>query len=410
MYIALVKDLSYRDVIVDDDPGGFVLLYLDAAATSMPKLAAVADAMSDYLISGANPGRSGHRMSRWAEEQIWRTRESLAGVFHVKDADRVVLGLNATMMLNSAIHHLSRRGGRVLTSSWEHNSVTRPLFAQVEQGRLRHEVIPPTATAALDLEWLAAELEVGEVSGVVMTWASNVTGCVLPVAEVSALCRLHGVLLIIDAAQAAGYVPVEAALADVLVFAGHKGLGGPQGVGGAVIADGIDLDPFLVGGSGGRSENQSAPRWLPWSQEAGTPNGPGIAGLGAAVAELSISAVRERQARLARLRALLDAGLRNIPRLQMAGPADAQEAVPVLSFTVEGVASSRIGEALEEDHDVLVRTGLHCAPLAHHTLGTIEGGGTVRISLSATATEDDVDAALEAVDATCAKLTKEMAA
>lgn len=349
-------------------------------------------------------------MSRWAEEQIWRTRESLAGVFLVNDPDRVVLGLNATMMLNSAIHHLSRRGGRVLTSAWEHNSVTRPLFAQVEQGLLRHEVIPGSVHAPVDLEWLATELEGGGVSGVVMTWASNVTGCVLPVEAVSALCRMHGVLLIIDAAQAAGYIPVEAGLADVLVFAGHKGLGGPQGVGGAVIADGIELDPFLVGGSGGRSENQSAPRWLPWSQEAGTPNGPGIAGLGAAVADLSVSAVRERQARLARLRALLDAGLRDISHIQMVDPDVAHEAVPVLSFTVEGVASSRVGEALEEDHDVLVRTGLHCAPLAHHTLGTIEGGGTVRISLSATATEGDVDAALEAVGATCTKLTKEIAA
>ncbi|MGN7948949.1 aminotransferase class V-fold PLP-dependent enzyme [Microbacterium sp. 22215] len=386
------------------------MLYLDAAATSMPKPVAVAEAMSEYLIAGANPGRSGHRMSRWAEEQIWRTRESLAGVFLVKDPDRVVLGLNATMMLNSAIHHLSRRGGRVLTSAWEHNSVTRPLFAQVEQGLLRHEVIPGSVHAPVDLEWLATELEGGGVSGVVMTWASNVTGCVLPVEAVSALCRMHGVLLIIDAAQAAGYIPVEAGLADVLVFAGHKGLGGPQGVGGAVIADGIDLDPFLVGGSGGRSENQSAPRWLPWSQEAGTPNGPGIAGLGAAVAELSVSAVRERQARLSRLRALLDAGLRDIAHIQMVDPAVAHESVPVLSFTVEGVASSRVGEALEEDHDVLVRTGLHCAPLAHHTLGTIEGGGTVRISLSATATEGDVDAALEAVGATCTKLTKEIAA
>lgn len=349
-------------------------------------------------------------MSRWAEEQIWRTRESLASVFHVQDPDRVVLGLNATMMLNSAVHHLGRRGGRVLTSAWEHNSVTRPLFAQVEQGLIRHDVIPPTAGSPLDLEWLESELEGGDVSGIVMTWASNVTGRLLPVAEVSALCRFHGVFLVIDAAQVAGYIPVEAGLADVLVFAGHKGLGGPQGVGGAVIADGIELDPFLVGGSGGRSERQSAPRWLPWSQEAGTPNGPGIAGLGAAVAGLSSAAIAERQTRLGLLRAQLEEGLRTIAPLQVVGSADAQETVPVLSFILDGVSSSRVGEALEEDHDVLVRTGLHCAPLAHRTLGTIDGGGTVRISLSTTATENDVEAALDAVDATCTKLNREIAA
>lgn len=373
------------------------MIYLDNAATSFPKGENVVDAVTEYMKNGSNPGRSGHRLALWAEEQITIARTRVNALFRGPGPDHVAFGLNATMALNAVVNHLANRGGRVLISAFEHNSVTRPLHAALLAGKLTYEVIPPSSDSALDLDWLAQELDRGDVVGVVTTWASNVTGAVLPVAQVSDLCRAREVFYCVDAAQAAGYTDVDASVCDVLVFAGHKGLGGPQGVGGAVIGEGITLDSFVSGGSGGRSESPAQPRWLPWSQEAGTANGPGIAGLGAALGGLTAQVVHEREERLGGLRQQLVRGLSGLGDVCVIEGATGSPPTPVVSFVSEHVPSSTIGEKLEEDFDVLVRSGLHCAPLAHSTLGTISTG-TVRLSLGAATDAGDIAQALAAVD------------
>ncbi|MCS5509370.1 aminotransferase class V-fold PLP-dependent enzyme [Curtobacterium flaccumfaciens pv. flaccumfaciens] len=373
------------------------MIYLDSAATSFPKADEVAENIANYVRAGTSPGRSGHRLARWAEERVDAARAQVAQLFSVSDRDRVIFGLNATMELNAVAHHLARQGGTVLTSAFEHNSVSRPLHALDRDGALKHEVIPRTATEPVDLDWLDARLQHGDVTGVIMTWSSNVTGTVLPIASAAELCRANGVLIVADAAQAAGYIPIDASTVDILVFAGHKGLGGPQGVGGAVIGEGVHLEPFIRGGSGGRSESPDQPRWLPWSHESGTVNGPGLAGLAAALKDVTPATVVQRRQRLSDLRAQLVKGLGGLRGVHVIDPPSAEPATAVVSFMVDNAPVSAIGEKLEERWDILVRTGLHCAPMAHQAIGTLTTG-TVRMSLGAQTTAAEVETAVGAIE------------
>ncbi|PPH77934.1 cysteine desulfurase [Rathayibacter sp. AY1D4] len=372
------------------------VIYLDSAATSFPKEHHVVDAMKSYAERGTSPGRSGHRLSAWAEGQVWAARESLADLVKCIDPERVTFSLNATMSLNAVVHHLGSIGGRVLTSAFEHNSVVRPLHAAAQEGSVRHEIIPPSTSGPFDLDRLQEELLAGGVAGVIVTWASNVSGSVLPIREISEICREAGVFIAVDGAQALGYLDVDAGLADVLVFAGHKGLGGPLGVGGAVVGEGVRLSPFVTGGSGGRSESRDHPCWLPWSQEAGTQNGIGIAGLGAALRLLDGAEIARRRRRATDLRERFVTGLSGGGAVTLIESPSAEEPVGVVSFRMNRVTPSVAASLLEERFDILVRAGLHCSPLAHETLGTGDGG-TVRVSFGPRTTTNEVDLALAAV-------------
>ncbi|MWV60756.1 aminotransferase class V-fold PLP-dependent enzyme [Rathayibacter sp. VKM Ac-2754] len=372
------------------------MIYLDSAATSYPKSPSIAEAMERFLESGTSPGRAGHRLASWAEEQVWATRTSLANLVGCRQPDRVTFSLNATMSLNSVANHLGLIGGRVLTSAFEHNSVTRPLAALEAAGRITHEVIPSSSDGPVDLDLFERALRRGDTAGVLMTWASNVSGEVLPVTEISALCREYGVFLALDAAQAFGHLPIDAAVADVVVFAGHKGLGGPQGVGGAVIGEGVSLPPLVRGGSGGRSENPEHPSWLPWSQEAGTLNGVGIAGLGAALAELDQAEIEHRSVHHGALREYFAQKLRDSEGVRPVEVGRRSPTVGVVSFTIDGMKPSSAAAVLEERFDILVRSGLHCAPLAHRTIGS-SAGGTVRVSLGSRTTRSELDATIAAI-------------
>jgi cysteine desulfurase family protein len=373
------------------------ITYLDSAATSYPKSERVITAVTTYLRNAGSPGRSGHRLARWADEQVWAAREQLAILLNAPSPERVTFAVNATMALNAVANHLGHLGGRVLSSSFEHNSVTRPLRALETKGIIEYELVPPSRDEPLDLDWLEAQISEGGVSGVVLTWASNVSGTVMPVRDVSAVCRKYGVLFVVDAAQAAGHVPVDAPVADVLVFAGHKGLGGPQGVGGAVLGENANLEPFVRGGSGGRSESIDQPRWLPWSQEAGTMNGPGIAGLVGALSELTPASIAEDSRRVAALRERLEFDLQKIEGVTVVRHSSSTPPVGVLSFVADEITSSSFGALLEERFNILVRTGLHCAPVAHQTLGTFDDG-TVRISIDAKTTLQEIDTAVDAIN------------
>ncbi|MBC7223745.1 MAG: aminotransferase class V-fold PLP-dependent enzyme [Anaerolineae bacterium] len=378
------------------------LIYLDNAATSWPKPPQVAQAMVDFLERvGANPGRSGHRLSVVAARLLYEAREALAELFHAPDPLRVVFGLNATEALNLALHGLLRPGDHVVTSSMEHNSVMRPLRALERQG-VEVTVVPCSPEGTLAPQDVERAI-LPHTKMVVLTHASNVVGTLLPIREVGEIARRHGVLFAVDAAQTAGAVPIDMAAdaIDLLCFTGHKALLGPMGTGGLVLGERVDpsaLRPLKQGGTGSRSEYEEHPDFLPDLGEAGTPNAVGVAGLLAGVRWVQERGVEALQAHEQALTARLLDGLAGIPGVTVYGPLDASLQTGTVSFNVDGLEPSEVGWMLDEEHGILCRVGLHCAPAAHRTLGTFPRG-TVRFALGPFHTAEDADAAVDAVRA-----------
>lgn len=376
------------------------MIYLDYAATSWPKPPEVLRAMTDFLErAGGSPGRAGHRLSIAAGRIVYEAREAVAALFQVEDPQRVILTANATHGINIALRGCLRRGDRIVTTGMEHNAVMRPLRALEREG-VAVVVVPCAADGALDLNAMRRALTAGA-RLVAVTHASNVTGTILPVQDVAALARAAGALLLVDAAQTAGAVPIDmpALGIDLLAFTGHKGLCGPPGTGGLVLGDRVDamaLAPLYRGGTGSRSESEEQPEDLPDKFEGGTPNGVGIAGLGAAVQFVMKRGVEAIRAHEATLTSILLDGLHGIPGIHVYGPADPRRRTAVVSFTVAGRQVSELGTRLDEEHGILCRVGLHCAPAAHRTIGTFPGG-TVRMAPGIFTTRQAVETAVNAV-------------
>jgi cysteine desulfurase family protein len=377
------------------------MIYLDNAATSWPKPAAVVQAMSHFMTEiGASPGRSAHRMSIEAGRIVYETREALAHLFKVADPLRIVFGLNVTEALNLALRGLLRPGDHVVTSSMEHNSVMRPLRALEEAGVVEIDVVAASVEGLLDPAGIEAALR-PETKMIVLNHASNVVGSLLPVTEVGQIARRHGALLLVDAAQTAGAYPLDmqAMNIDLLAFTGHKALFGPQGTGGLCIGErvaGDQIDPVKRGGTGSRSEREEQPTFLPDRCESGTPNTVGLAGLRAGVEFVlgeGVDAIRAHEVDLTRR---LIVGLSEIPGVTVYGPHDTELQTATVSFNVEGLEPSEVGLMLDEGYGVMSRVGLHCAPAAHRTIGTFPVG-TVRFGLSHFNTMEEVDAAVRGV-------------
>lgn len=374
------------------------MLYLDNAATSFPKPPEVSAAIADLLASRAgNPGRSGHALAVAAQAVVADTRRLLASLFGVRDPSRIVFALNATDALNTALWGLLRPGDRVVTTSLEHNAVIRPLSALAERG-VTVVRVPCAPDGTLDPEDLARALEAAPTRLVAMIHASNVCGTILPVREAARLAHRHGALLLLDAAQTAGVLPIDVGELgiDLLAFPGHKGLLGPTGTGGLYVAPEVRLTPLRQGGTGTRSEEERQPDALPEALEAGTVNTVGIAGLGAGLRFLQARGLAQIRAHEAALAAQLLAGLADIPGVRVHGPADPRRQVAVVSITVQGWEPIDLGAALDSAFSVAARPGLHCAPVAHRTLGTFPRG-TVRLSPGPFTTEDEIDRALAAL-------------
>jgi len=377
------------------------MIYLDHAATSWPKPASVMVAMSNFLErAGGNPGRSGHRLSISAGRLVYDTREAMAEFLGVHDPLRVIFTLNATHALNIALLGLLNPGERVVTGGMEHNAVMRPL-RELEKRGIRVEVIPAEKDGSLSPSAFAAALK-EKARLVVINHASNVVGTIAPVKEIAGLAHAAGSLVLVDAAQTAGVLPIDLSDMgiDLLAFTGHKALQGPPGTGGLVLNDSFDptsLRPLVRGGTGSRSEYEVQPDDLPDRFESGTPNGVGIAGLGAGldwVKERGLDALRAHELSLA---AHLYEGLANIPGVVGYGPANPVLSTAVISFRVVGKRVSEVGFRLDEDFDILCRVGLHCAPAAHRSLGTFPEG-TVRLALGPTTTLDDIHTTIAAVE------------
>jgi cysteine desulfurase family protein len=376
------------------------MIYLDNAATSWPKPPAVASAMVRFLDEvGANPGRSGHSRSVEAARRVYAAREAVAELFHVEDPLRIVFSANATGALNLALRGLLRPGDHVITSSMEHNSVMRPLRV-LEQAGVAVTVVPCSPEGYLQQADIEPALRSNTVV-VVLNHASNVVGTLLPVAEVGKIVRQHGAILLVDAAQTAGAVPLDvvADRIDLLAFTGHKSLYGPMGTGGLVVGPRVDLarmEPLLQGGTGSRSEHEEQPDFLPDRYESGTLNAVGLAGLEAGVRWVLNRGVETIRARERLLTQKLIEGLDQIDGVTVHGSRDPARQMATVSFSLEGWEPSEVGLRLDEEDQILCRVGLHCAPAAHRTLGTFPNG-TVRFSLGAQNTIEEVEAAIQAV-------------
>lgn len=376
--------------------GGTV--YLDYAATSAIRPPEVVDAVAAYLRDvGATPGRSGHRLAVDAGRIAFRCRRALARLFGVRgDPGRIAFQFNATHALNSAILGVARPGDRVVRTAYDHNAVRRPVAALARLG-VTATVLPGRADGGLDLD--AADRALAGARLLVLPHASNVLGTVLPVAELARRAHAHGALVLVDASQSAGHFDVDVAALgiDLLAFTGHKGLLGPQGTGGLYVREGIEINPVFAGGTGGESGELGMPEAMPDRLEAGTQNGPGLAGLLAGVEWVLARAPAALHARESELKARLRDRLAAIPGVRLLSPA-APEGVGIVTLTLDGVDPAELAARLDREHGVMARAGLHCAPETHQFLGT-ESTGALRFSLGWASTEDDVDRAAAAVAA-----------
>ena len=376
------------------------LIYFDNAATSYPKPEGVIQAMVRFSREvGSNPGRSGHRLSVEAGRIVYEARERIAELFGVGDSSRVVFGLNATEGINQGLMGLLRPGDHVITSSMEHNSVMRPLRALEREG-VRLSVVPCSPEGLLDPGDIKKEIKKGT-RMVVLNHASNVVGTLQPLAEVGEICRRQGILLLVDAAQTGGAVPIdmEREKIDLLAFTGHKALFGPQGTGGIIIGERIEekeLVPVKRGGTGSRSEMEEQPDFLPDLCESGTPNTIGLAGLLAGLEFVLKERVEKIRRHEIQLTEILLEGLLEVPEVRVYGPRNAPRQVSTVSFNIRGMAPSEVGLKLDEEFGILCRVGLHCSPSSHRTIGTFPEG-TVRFGLSYLNTREEVDRALQAV-------------
>ena len=354
------------------------MIYLDSAATTFQKPPAVVAAMQDALRTMSSPGRGGYPAAMRAAETAFQCRSELAELFGVGNPERVVFTSSATHGLNIAIKSLVPLGGKAVVSGYEHNAVTRPLTAlcteiAVAEAPLFHQA---EVTAAFD------RLIVPGIDAVICNHVSNVFGFIQPVEEIAAICRARGVPFIIDASQSAGVLPLDLDRlgAAFIAMPGHKGLYGPQGTGVLLCGENVPVKPLMDGGTGSLSIQQEMPDFLPDRLEAGTHNMPGIAGLLAGVRYVKEKGAADILDHERRLTLLATEGMRMLPGVKVLAMPGLREQAGVLSFVPLKKDVEEVGTSLAE-RGIAVRTGLHCAPFAHRSAGTLDTG-TVRVSFS----------------------------
>ena len=373
------------------------MIYLDNAATTLKKPDCVVAAVTNALCNMGNSSRGTHDSSLKSARAVFSARLSLAKLFNAPGPEQVVFTQNSTEALNIAISGLFSRGDHVITTDLEHNSVLRPLYRLEDEGIITLSVVPADKQGCVDYADFARLIR-KETRAIVCTHASNLTGNVVDLEQVSVIARTHNLYLVVDASQTAGAYPIdmEKMGISVLCFTGHKGLMGPQGTGGLCVAKGVDIRPFKVGGSGVQSYGRTHPEEMPTRLEAGTLNGHGIAGLGAGadfILETGIDAIRNHEMALAKR---FYTGVKDIPGVTVYGDFSNWNRTAVVTLNIGDYDSGAVSDALEEDYGIATRPGAHCAPRMHQALGTAEQGA-VRFSFSWFNTEDEVDAAIQAV-------------
>lgn len=374
------------------------MIYLDNAATTIAKPQTVIDAVTQAMCSLGNAGRGATSGALDAARTIHGCRAKLARLLGCPRADHVCFTPNSTAALNPAINGVVRPGDRVVTTVLEHNSVLRPLNRLAAEQGVTVEHAGCDANGALDYDELERLVTPGT-RAVVVTHASNVTGNAVDIARVAAMAHAAGALVIVDASQSAGtaHIDMQAMGLDVVCFTGHKGLMGPQGTGGLAVAEGIDVAPWAMGGTGVHSFDPLQPLEWPTRLEAGTLNGHGIAGLSAGLdfieAQGGVETIAAHECALAD-RFL--AGVREIPGIKLYGAFDQPTRSAIVSLNVGDIDSAEISDALMQGWGIATRPGAHCAPLMHRALGT-ERQGVVRFSFGYFNTTEEVDTAIDAL-------------
>lgn len=370
-------------------------IYLDNAATSHPKPSSVYRAVEHALKEvGGSPGRASHRQAREASAIVESARQKAALLFGIEQVGRVVFTKNATESINLVLKGWLEPGHRVVVSSMEHNAVIRPLKRLSEDG-VQVDIVPCGSDGQLDLKAFQKCLDTPP-RLVVLTHASNINGSLQPVGDVARICAEHDTPFLLDAAQTAGIQPIMAGRWNLgmLACSGHKGLLGPPGVGILYIRADLNVKPLIEGGTGSKSEQDIQPDFSPDCYESGTPNLPGIAGLGAGIDfinEHGMTSILQHELSLA---SRLEAELMALPGIRVYQPG--VRGTSTVSFTAEGLNPADLGYLLDQGFDIAVRAGLHCAPLAHRTLGTFPEG-TVRVSPGFFTTSAEIARFLDAI-------------
>lgn len=391
-----VGTLASYNKYIEATKGDISVIYMDNAATTMHKPKTVIDAVVAAMSSMGNAGRGANEASLSASRIIYDTRERLAKLFGAENPKQIVFTMNSTESLNIAIKGLLNPGDHVITTQLEHNSVLRPLYEMEEKG-VELTIVKADAQGRFSLENMEAAIR-PETKAIICTHGSNVTGNLVDIAAIGELTQKHGILFVVDASQTAGVFPidVQAMHIDILCFTGHKSLLGPQGTGGLYVRTGLQLRPLKSGGSGVQTYSKRHPQQMPTALEAGTLNGHGIAGLDAALDYLmrtGINAIREKEQNLMWQ---FYEGIREIPGVKIYGDFSQKNRCPIVSFNIGDYDSSEVSDELFEGWEISTRPGGHCAPLMHEALGTVEQGA-VRFSFSHYNTEEEVEAAIEAV-------------
>ncbi len=390
-------------------------IYLDNAATSFPKPPAVAEKMVEYITHiGSNVNRGSYESAYEAEETVFETRTLLKELFNGPDEKNVIFTSGITLSLNMVLKGLLKKGDHAIVCPLPHNAVMRPLRqlekdgVEVSMAELSDsadegepkEVVGSSENGVFFKPSSLEKLIRNNTKAIVMTHGSNVSGKVFPITEVGELCRKHGLFFIVDSAQTAGVCEIDMKRdhIDALCFTGHKGLMGPQGIGGFILSDPIvsEISPLISGGTGSISHLEDVPDFLPDRFEPGTPNLPGIFGLWAGltfIKETGIAVIREKEERLARL---FTSQLETVGGLKVIGHEENYPYTGVVSVVIKDHDPAEVSAKLESEYCIKTRVGLHCSPSAHKALGTYPLG-TVRFSFGFFNTEEDVICAAEAL-------------
>ncbi|RKY86029.1 cysteine desulfurase [candidate division KSB1 bacterium] len=375
------------------------VIYLDNASTTYPKPAEVHRAMYEFYSNyGVNPGRSSCKLSSKAENIITETRKLLMNFFNGgTDYNRLVFTYNVSDSLNMIINGILEKGDHVITSAIEHNSVLRPIYHKEMIGEVEVDYVPFNEGGFIDPDDIKRRIR-KNTKLVIINHGSNVIGTVQPVKEIGAICRKNGVLFSVDTSQTAGVIPInmKEMNIDIVAFTSHKSLFGPTGIGGICIGEGVEIKPTRFGGTGIKSELRTYVDEYPYRLECGTLNIMGIAGLNAAqkfLKKKGIDNIFNHEMELIRM---LYNEIKDMDKVKVYCADSFKNHIPVLSINIEGISSSEVGSLLNEEYGICTRTGLHCAPLVHKTLGTAPDG-TVRFSVGLFNTEKDIKITIEAI-------------
>ncbi|MEZ3433813.1 MAG: aminotransferase class V-fold PLP-dependent enzyme [Lachnospiraceae bacterium] len=372
------------------------MIYMDNAATTMHKPQAVIDAVVAAMSSMGNAGRGANEASLSASRVIYDTRDKLCRFFGGENPRQIVFTNNSTESLNIAIKGLLNPGDHVITTMLEHNSVLRPLYEMEKKG-VELTIVRSNKKGTFSLKDMEEAIR-PETRMIICTNGSNLTGNYIDIEKVGELAHAHGLLFVVDASQTAGVFPIDVRKMhiDVLCFTGHKGLLGPQGIGGMYVREGLSIRPLKSGGSGVQTYSKTHPAEMPTALEAGTLNGHGIAGLNAAVSyinEIGIDTIREKEQSLMRR---FYEGVKDIPGVTLYGDFESFNRCAIVTLNIGDYDSSEVSDELLTEYGISTRPGGHCAPLMHEALGTVEQGA-VRFSFSHYNTDEEVDIAIKAV-------------